>query len=855
MSNIPATPTEVVSRVDNITKKLIGRHQGEEIRYTVCQQNGCWTSCLLACHVREGELVAIDVGDPIHSNMPREEVGETAIRQAMIQQRPCVRGRMWRKTLYHPQRARYPLKNVGKRGDPEWKRISWDEALDTLAGKIQEIVSKYGPYSIHQNILPLPFGPYAGFGYMQWGMSSYSGHQLADNLVMGFDDVAALWGLPWGTPTGTEAPDLLNSKLIIGVGWNPAINYYEYTYYMALAKERGIPIIIVDPRCTPSVQAYADQWIPIRPGTDMTFLLALANVLFKEDLIDHAFVDRFVEPQGFASWRAYVLGEEDGVDKTPEWAEPICAVPAETIRALARFYGQHHGYSKGNSCYFKVHWATARQVYGENQARAGMYLQAMTGNIGVPGGCFSGGDALIPPYTPIPQIDWKRGQPKLMPRHLMYVRGWTEAVLWREKFDRGEISEDEYRHRIGAAKDWPLPDIHMVFNQVGTDLGYPDNQRLWEAYKKVDFVVKGVYHLDRPEVRYADLVLPVADCFFEDPDSYFGLGGFFFPSLLGMGPVSNFFVLTEKIIEPPGEAKPAEWIHTQLACRLGVGESYSPRLVDVLDDPKAWDARFRELQREAWENWRPVYAQWAAKEGVEPGEAPPFDEFIKRPLFRVPLKREPYYAFRPQIQEGQPFDTASGRIEFYSSFLADPDMPDKEFILPRSEMPTGVCYGGDKPVRIPPKAEYVEPWDSPLSAMAGEFPLRLITPHSFFRQHTSQDNNLWMEDEARHALWISVPDAKARGIRDGDLVRVFNPKGEAIMPAYVTSRIAPGTICIIYGAWYRPSQVKSETMPDGIDVRGAANNFTPAEHFPWVNGASHCSHLAQVQKLLGGSQR
>jgi len=94
----------------------------------------------------------------------------------------------------------------------------------------------------------------------------------------------------------------------------------------------------------------------------------------------------------------------------------------------------------------------------------------MTGNIGISGGCFSDGDALIPPYMPIPQIDWQRGQPKYMPRHLMYTRGWAEAVLLREKVERGKMSEEEYRHRIGAAKDWSLPNIHMVFNQLGSDM-------------------------------------------------------------------------------------------------------------------------------------------------------------------------------------------------------------------------------------------------------------------------------------------------------------------------------------------------------------------------------------------------
>jgi anaerobic dimethyl sulfoxide reductase subunit A len=125
MNSIPASSPEVTSQVEHITQKLVSRHQGEEIRYTVCQQNGCWTSCLLACHVREGELVAIDVGEPINPYMPRENVSETAIRQAMIQQRTCESGRMWCKTIYHPQLALYPLKNVGKRCDPIWERISW----------------------------------------------------------------------------------------------------------------------------------------------------------------------------------------------------------------------------------------------------------------------------------------------------------------------------------------------------------------------------------------------------------------------------------------------------------------------------------------------------------------------------------------------------------------------------------------------------------------------------------------------------------------------------------------------------------------------------------------------------------
>ncbi|MDR1358347.1 MAG: molybdopterin-dependent oxidoreductase [Coriobacteriales bacterium] len=844
-----------MSNTTDTTEQAIHR-EGDEIRYTICQQNGCFTGCLLACHVSDGKLVAIDVGDPIHADMPREDVGETAVREGMIQHRPCVRGRMWRKTLYHPNRALHPMKNIGQKGSPVWEQISWEEALDTIAQKIVETRDTYGPYSISGGMFFLDFAAWAGFGHSTWGCASTAGHTLADAVVMGVD-----LPMPFGhsptPPRGTEPPDLLNAKLIIAIGWNPAVSYTADNLVLALARERGIPIIVIDSRYTSSVQAYADQWIPIRPGTDIALLLALAHVLFTEDLLDHAFVDRFVEPEGFARWRSYVLGEADGIAKTPEWAETICAVPAETIRELARLYGAHHGYSDGNACFFKLHFAPARIVGGENVGRAGIYLQALTGNIGVPGGYYGGGECTVPFFMPVPMVNWQRAMPSSadpMSVPLYDARGWVDAVLLKDRLDSGEMTEEEYRHRIGCAEDWPLPDIHMAFNQVGTDIGTHDNQRMWEAYRKLDFVVKAVYHADRPEAAYADIVLPLADPFFEASGDAMGGGGFFYPGFMSVSAYGNYFILSQKVIEPPGEAKPLAWINAQIARRLGILDEYNPRLADVLDDPKAWDERYVELQREAYEEWRVYYAGWAEESGIEPAQAPSFDEFWACPIFRVPLKREPHYGFKEQIQEGMPFNTESGRIEFHSHFLADPDMADKEFIFPQTGAPSGICFGGSKPAVIPPQAEYTEAWDSPLGQMAQEYPLRLITPHSFFRQNTAQDNNLWIEDEARHALWISVADARERGIRDGDMVRIANPQGEGILPAYVTSRVGPGTICMVYGAWYRPglSQEQTERMPDGVDLRGSANNFTSSRMYPWVKGNLHCASLAQVEKVNGG---
>ena len=98
-----------------------------------------------------------------------------------------------------------------------------------------------------------------------------------------------------------------------------------------------------------------------------------------------------------------------------------------------------------------------------------------------------------------------------------------------------------------------------------------------------------------------------------------------------------------------------------------------------------------------------------------------------------------------------------------------------------------------------------------LAPKAEKYPLTMLTSHSFHRQHTSQDNNPWLRDEFRHAVHISVVDAKGRAIKDGDLVRVYNDMAEVIMPAHVTSRITPGVVIIRHGAWPELSEVKVST--------------------------------------------
>ena len=138
---------------------------------------------------------------------------------------------------------------------------------------------------------------------------------------------------------GNDLPDMFNTKLMIFWGWNPAENYPALkNYYLSLAKERGMKIILIDPRYTMDAEIYADQWIPIRRDTDTAMAIAMANVLFKQNLVDQTFVSKWIEPTGLQKYKDYVLGNSDGVDKTPQWAETITGVPAETITALATLW-------------------------------------------------------------------------------------------------------------------------------------------------------------------------------------------------------------------------------------------------------------------------------------------------------------------------------------------------------------------------------------------------------------------------------------------------------------------------------------------------------------------------------------
>ncbi|MFC2000757.1 molybdopterin-dependent oxidoreductase [Chloroflexota bacterium] len=266
----------------------------EQIVPTMCGSH-CGGACLLKVHTRDGIITRIETDD-----------GEEP------QLRACLRGRSYRQRIYAPDRVLYPMRRTGERGEGKFERISWDEALDEVAGQIRRVRDTYGPMSIilaqicgdYGILHPLePLGRLfnmAGGYTMPWGWTSFQAGVYASLIS-------------YGTYFASNTrDDLVNSRLIIMWGWDPAstVSGCNTCWYLAQAREAGARIVSVDPRHTDTAAALADLWIPIRPGTDAAMLIAMAYVMITEGLCDERFLD--THTIGFDRYRDYVLGRDDG---------------------------------------------------------------------------------------------------------------------------------------------------------------------------------------------------------------------------------------------------------------------------------------------------------------------------------------------------------------------------------------------------------------------------------------------------------------------------------------------------------------------------------------------------------------
>jgi|YNPNPStandDraft_1061719.scaffolds.fasta_scaffold00099_6 anaerobic dimethyl sulfoxide reductase subunit A len=720
----------------------------EEVVTTMCASH-CGGNCLLKVHVRDGVITRVETDDG-----PEPQL------------RACQRGRALRQRVYDPGRILHPLKRVGERGEGRFEQISWDEALDTVASQLKRVRETYGPISIlylpmagdlgvlHSVMVGHRLLALAGGYTTWWGATSFQAGLMSEYYT-------------FGTICCSNSRDsLLHSRLIIAWGWDPAktIQGTNTTWYLARAKEAGTKIVAVDPFYNETAAAFAREWIPIRPGTDAAMLIAMAYVIVEKDLQDRAFLDRYTV--GFARFRDYVLGVEDGLPKTPAWAEAITGVPASTIERLAVEY------ALAKPAALMAGIGPGRTAFGEQYHRAASVLATMTGNVGVLGGD-AGGRAWVSVVGGYPyRVGLGSGLP-FARNPIDDLATWDGVFLGKmhPRIHYAKMADAILKGRAGGyPADYKLALI-VNCNYVNA---LPNTNKTVRALKSLEFIADVEQHMTAT-ARYADIILP-SSTYVERED-------------IVPGAVNGYYGFQRKIIEPLGESRPHNEIFKALAERMG-----------ILDyDTQGEEERLRSA--------------------VAKARIPDYEAFKEKALYWVP-RSGPYVAFKDQIEdpENHPFPTPSGKIEIYSERLAAMNDP-----------------------LLPPVPKYIETWEGVNDPLARKYPIQLVTPHDRRRANAQFDNLPWLREQLPQAVSMSKVDAESRGIKDGDMVRVFNDRGETRIQARVTSRIMPGVASLPEGAWYDPDE-------DGVDRAGHPNVLTSDEPSP--GGAfPYNSVLVQIERL------
>ncbi len=788
-----------------------------------CPAHNCGGRCLLIAHIEDGKIVRLDTDDRPDTI-------------AAPQLRACARGRAYLRRQYHPDRLLYPLKRAGKRGDGKFTRISWDEALSEVSSQMVRVKSEYGNDAL--------FVPYGTGSYNQ-----LNGSHVARRLLNLFGGCLGIYNsYSWGatniaTPTvygtlvtGNQRQDWLNSRYILMWGWNPAEmrDGTNSDYFIKLARENGARVVCIDPRHSLSAAALADEWIPIRPGTDAAMMSAMAYVMLKENLHDADFVrthcigfDASQMPiEGAESYSDYLLGVQDGIPKTPEWAEAITAVPAATIARIAREYATvkpavlYQGYGM------------QRRAYGEQVVRAGCVLAAITGNVGISGGWASGlglqaGDG-GPFWTLFPL-----GENTV--RASIPVFLWTEACLRAQDLTSAEgvLGVPRLKNNIKfiyAVATNCLINQHADVNR---------SAQILRDESKVEFIVVQDNFLT-PTGMFADIILPACTQFetwgVEDGWKY-----------------GDEVILQPKIVEPPGETKSDYRICADIAGRLGIGEAFTENR-----DEKDWVE----------------YCLNVFRSTRFPG-LPTLDEFL---LSNIGVYSNPvthpkiaFADFRADPQK-YPLATPSGKIEIFSKKLYDMgnlnEIPAVPKYIQEWESPFRHCEEGALPdeaisvSKMSLRGAALGTKQSPVQQSASNskeiasgknqecprndvYTLQAIGHHTLARVHSTHANNDWLQEAFPQRMFINPIDAAARDIHDGDLVRVWNERGELVIPARVTPRILPGVVDIPQGAWWMPDS-------NGVDRGGCINVLTSHRWTPLAFATAQHTIMVQVERLQAG---
>ena len=806
-----------------------------------CLSGGEWktSACWLTCHC--GCKNQAYVVDGVVVRQKTDDLHEDTLGKP--QQRGCVKGRSLRQFVTGVDRVKYPMKrkhwepggtgDVTLRGCDEWERLSWDEALDLVAGELKRIKETYGNSALGAlSLAPSPllaaFGEYTSF----WGQQSKGAWPLVANTIKdGFYNAA------------NDRFALQQAKLVVLWGFNPIWGAGgSNTYYLQQARENGARVIVVDPWFSPTCQALGAEWVPCRPTTDGALLAGIAYHMIENNLQDQEFLDTYCVgfdadhmpegEEGSENFKDYLLGTYDGVPKTPEWASDLCGAAPDAIRELAEAMatvkpmtlkaGQAPGRT-GNGdefahMFYAVGWMTG------NVGKMGAEVSCADGSKGVMGGpgivnAGWGTDDLLGGAPNVgctgPRGDYKLEKGKYDPALYYGIPG---AVFWQSIKRGSHVDFERGEHPVN---------IKCLFNiGLGAQFNQNNDQSMAVEVLRtpglIDFVVKSEIVMS-PDAQFADIVLPAT--------SRWEIAG---------GTVRQLnreaFVFADKLIEPLFEAKSDLEINIELAKRMGVDYStfclgnpdvdgYTAVAGTTIMNPKTGEEE--QLVNVTQED---IDQYGLEMDPVEGSVA--FKDIIENGGYQVERSADDgytYVAMKSFVEDpaANPLKTATGKLEIFSRALVSAfDVYHTTSVNP---IPKYVpCAEGFEEARAEKEA----------SGYAGT-QFQMISLHHVRQAHTASAEVKSLNEIFANAVLINDVDAAALNVATDDTALLTSKHGSALRRVQVTSRVMPGVVLIGQGNWLKLNK------DSGVDEGCSVNYLTGG----YLNGQGQCQFNNVLLKI------
>ncbi|WP_257829677.1 trimethylamine-N-oxide reductase TorA [Burkholderia glumae] len=687
-----------------------------------------------------------------------------------------------RDSIYSPTRIKYPMvrrawlehgpgADPDGRGTGDFVRVSWERAIALVAGELDRVRKHHGNTAIYAGSYGWKStGKLHSCRVLLWRMLKLYGGFTSS--LSNYSDAATSAVLPYVVGSAgvvdqcTTWPVIAkHTQVLVLWGCNPfntcqigwLVPDHNYFDLIKTAKAAGIKVICIDPIRTESCKLLDGEWIAPRPQTDVAMMLGIAHTLYSEKLHDEAFLKRYTT--GFDAFLAYLTGRTDGTPKTPEWAAEICGIEPAKLRELARTFATHR-------TMLALGWSTQRQQHGEQVPWMLVTLTAMLGQIGLPGGGFGHAyhyNAGVPTHTSpsLPGMTDGSSVKELRPG---CYPGNTSSYCLDEQGPAIPVARVvEMLRNPGKTIDYnggklTYPDVKLVYWAGGNPFAHhQDRNEMVQAWKKVETFVVHDFQWTA-SARHADIVLPVTTSY--ERNDIEQVGDFALSHIVPM----------KKVIEPLYEARSDYDIFADICAKIDRRDAFTEGLTEM-----DWIRRFYEKGRLV-----------ARAKGME---MPVFDVFwesdapLAFPLAKGPTDYVAYADFRadPLLNA---LGTASGKFEIYSKTIEKMHYDD-----------------------CPPHPTWIEPVER-LGGPTARFPLHVAAIHPNYRLHSQLCGTALREIYAvsgREPCWMNPKDAAARGLKNGDIARAYNDRGQILVGIRVTDDIMPGVIRINEGGWYDPA--------------------------------------------------